>query len=190
MPPTRRTPQDRRPTKKATPRKRAAAAVEVTAVDPNDKYAPTTWGSQVGGAEDLVVPSGQTALVRRPGVQGLMEAGILHDMDSLSAIVDGKHIKRVQGRPDEIDVNSVMQDQDQLDSVLHFVDRVVCHVVLKPTVVMTPNDPTSRKPGVIYADMVDLVDKMFILNFAVGGVRGLEPFREQLDEALGGMGSG
>ena len=86
MPPT--APQDhRKPAKKTTARKRATPQVEVVAVDPNDKYAPTTWGSELGGAEDLTVPSGQTCLVRRPGVQGLMEAGILHDLDTLTAEV-------------------------------------------------------------------------------------------------------
>lgn len=190
MPPT--TPQDRRPAKKTTSRrtakKAAPAQVEVVTVDPDDKYAPTTWGSQLGGAEDLVVPSGQTCLAKRPGVQGLMEAGILHDLDMLSGIVDEKHVKRVNGKP-QIDVADLAKNPDQITSVLHLVDRVVCHVVLKPSIHMTPNDPTTRVKGAIYADMVDIVDKMFIFNFAVGGVRGLEPFREQLEEALGSMGA-
>lgn len=186
MPPT--TPQDRKP-KKAAPRKRAAARVEVETIDPNDKYAATTWGSQLGGAEDLTVPSGQMCLVKRPGVEGLMKAGVLHDLDSLSQIVDSKHVKRVQGKPDEIDTASLMQSPENIDNVLHVVDRVICYVVMKPQILMTPNDPTSRVQGRVYADMIDIVDKMFIFQYAVGGVRGLEPFREQLNEALGDMGS-
>jgi hypothetical protein len=191
MPPT--TPQDRRPAKKttkATARKRNPAQVEVTTVDPNDKYAAKTWGSELGGAEDLTVPSGQLCLVRRPGVQGLMEAGILHDLDMLSGIVDDQHVKRVAGKPPQINTTAVMNDPEQMASVLHLVDRTVCYVVLKPNVQMTPNDPTSRVKGVIYTDMVDIVDKMFIFNYAVGGVRGLEPFREELAEALGSMDAG
>ena len=188
MPPTARTPQDRKPPRKRAAAKKAPPAATVAVTEADSKYAPTTWGSQIGAAEDLVVPSGQTALVRRPGVQGLIEAGILHDLDSLSSIVDDKHIKRVEGKPDQINVESVMGDKKQMDAVLHLVDRVCCYVVLKPNVQMTPNDPTSRQPGVIYCDMIDLMDKMFILNFAVGGVRGLEPFRKQFEEALGGVG--
>ena len=45
----------------------------------------------------------------------------------------------------------------------------------------------SYTPGVVYADMVDLVDKMAIFNYAVGGTRDLESFREGLDAAMGGL---
>lgn len=189
MPPTARQPQDRRPAKKTAPKKARSTTVEVVNVDPDDKYAATTWTSPEGEMTDLTVPSGQLCLARRPGVQGLMKAGILHDLDSLSGIVDKQHIKRVEGKPDQVDVASIMNDPRQLEAVMHTVDRVVCYVVVKPQILMTPNDPTSRVPGRVYADMVDLMDKMFILNFAVGGVRGLEPFREQFEEAMGGLGS-
>jgi hypothetical protein len=186
MPPS--TPQDRR----KPVRKTSKVQVEQTVPrieDSDSKYAPTAWGTTIGGAEDLIVPSGQTCLVKRPGVQGLMTSGVLRDMDSLSALVSEKHIKRVKGKTDEIDVSSLMKDQSNIDNVLHVVDRVICEVVLKPSVHMTPNDPTSRVPGVIYADMVDITDKMFIFQYAVGGTAGLNSFREQFDDAVGSVGS-
>lgn len=191
MPPTtRKTPQDRKTTRKTAS---AAPGPQVHVIeDPEGKYAPTTWGSELGGAEDLTVPSGQMCLVRRPGVQGLMEAGVLRDIDSLSALVNEKHIKRVQGKAvgdGKIDAASLMQDKDGLKNLMHVVDRVICYVVMKPLITMTPNDPTSRVSGVIYADMVDLVDKMFIFQYAVGGTRGLEEFRQQLDTSVGSLGT-
>lgn len=189
MPPT--TPQDRKPArkttaKKTTPRKTAAKKT-VEVIDPQNKYAPTAWGSSaVGGAEDLEVPSGQLCLVRRPGVEGLMREGILNDLDSLTGIVEEKHIKRVSGKP-QVNVSSLMNDQENLDNMLHVVDRVICHVVLKPEIQMTPNDPTRRVNGVIYADMIDMIDKMFIFQYVVGGTRGIESFRDQFSETLGSL---
>lgn len=193
MPPSTRksaVPQDHRTARKTAKKSTSSTQrVEVTTVDPDDAYAPTTWGSELGGAEDLIVPSGQKCLVRRPGVQGLMEAGVLRDLDSLSALVDEKHVKRVKGSmtADQIEVKALMGDPDAMTNLMHVVDRVLCHVVMKPPINMTPNDPTQRVPGAIYTDMVDLTDKMFIFNFAVGGTRSLESFREQLESAMGGV---
>lgn len=169
MPPT--TPQDRkRKTKKAA----------------EDRYAPTSWGSTTSLFEDLTVPSGQTCLVRRPGVQGLIEAGVLNSLDSLTAIVDEKHIRRVNGEA-EIDVNSLANDSGSILNVLHVVDKVVCYVVVKPEVVMPPDDPDERSDDAVYVDMVDIEDKMFLFNFAVGGTRSLESFREERDQLVGSV---
>lgn len=197
---TRKTPQDRKPAaKKTTARKRAAAAPSPDMsqpipqqVDPNDKYAPNSWlAGGVGGLEDVTVPSGQTCLVRRPGMEGLMKAGILHNVDSLSQVVNEKHLKRVDGKTtDEINMSSLMADEEGMAEVLHVMDKVICHVVVKPEVHMTPGDVTRRVQGVVYADMIDLVDKMHLFNFAVGGTRDLESFRRGLDEAVGSLEAG
>lgn len=168
MPPT--VPQDR---------KRKASKTD-------DKYAPTTWGSDGNGLEDLVVPSGQTCLVRRPGVQRLMEAGVLRDIDSLTSIVGEEHIKRVNGER-SVNTETLVNDADAIANVLHMVDRVVVHCVVKPEVIMSPNDPTSRQDGVIYADMIDIEDKMFIFNFAVGGTRSVEQFRQESQSPVGSV---
>lgn len=150
-----------------------------------DRYAATSWGS---GGEDLRMPSGQLAHVRKPGVQGLINAGVLHSLDSLSGIVDGV-VKKAEGKvtAEDVDVQALLADPSKLEAMIHVIDRVVCHVVLKPTVHMTPNDVTRRKPGVIYADMIDFEDKMFIFNFAVGGTREVARFREESALPVGGL---
>lgn len=189
-------------TKKTTsgdPRKRAQQEAPAspatpipTADDPTSKYAPDAWLSGgIGGMEDLVVPSGQTCLVRRPGLEGLIKAGVLRNVDSLSAIVGEKHIKKAKkGSDQKVNVDSVMKDPKALEEILHTVDKVVCHCVVKPEVFMAPNDVTLRKRGVVYTDMVDINDKMHIFNFVVGGTRDLESFRSGLDDALGGVETG
>lgn len=154
-----------------------------------DKYAPKTWGGNgFGTVEDLETPSGQLCLVRRPGLEGLIKAGVLHNLDSLTALVDQDIAAKESGR--EIDIKAVVDNPEMIENLIHTVDRVICHCVLKPEVVMAPNDVTSRKDDVIYADMVDLTDKMFIFNYVVGGTRDLERFREQLDESMGSLDNG
>jgi hypothetical protein len=126
--------------------------------------------------------------VRRPGVEGLMKAGVLHNVDSLTALVNDKHVKKgKKGKSDEVNMASLMQDPEALNDIMHTVDRVVCHVVIKPAIAMTPNDVTNRKQGIIYADMVDMVDKLHIFDFVVGGSRDAATFRDRLDEAVGSV---
>lgn len=175
-------PTDRR--KKRKPSGASPSAQAPSAEDPNSRYAPTGWLSGgIGTLEDVTVPSGQLCLMRRPGVQGLMVAGVLHNVDSLSAIVKEKHLT-AEGK---IDAKSLSEDPADLEAIMHTVDRVICHCVVKPEIAMTPSDVTNRKSGVVYADMVDVGDKMFLFNYAVGGTRDLESFREGLAADVGGL---
>lgn len=158
--------------------------------DPQSKYVPTSWGGAVGGYEELVVPSGQTCLARRPGVEGLLKAGILHNLDILSVLVD-KQMNEKDGSTSmttiEQDVSVVLEDPAKLEELLHVVDKVVCHVVVMPQVVLTPNDVTRRKPGIVYADMIELEDKMYLFQYAVGGTRDIEQFRNELQQSMGSL---
>jgi hypothetical protein len=192
MPSSTKTPQDRRP-KKSTKKADANPGAQPIPVptDPTSKYAPNTWlAGGIGSTEELRTPSGQLCLVMRPGMEGLMKAGVLHNVDTLSQVVNAKHLKRVAGKADEINVSSLMDDPDALDEVTHVVDKIVCHCVVQPQVFMTPNDVTRREAGVVYADMVDLVDKMFIFQYVVGGTRDLETFRGGLSVPVGSVEDG
>ena len=68
------------------------------AQQPEGKYAPTAWGSNADSmGTDLVFPSGQVALVRRPGLQGLLKEGILHNLDTLTPFIE-EHSAAANGR--------------------------------------------------------------------------------------------
>lgn len=176
------------------PRKRAeAASAEEESLD--SRYVATTWGSnQAGGVPiDLEVPSGQLCLVRRPGVEGLLKAGVLHKLDTLTQIVDEEHLQRVHGKGKK-GISSAKEagekllgDPRAIEEILYTIDKVICHTVLRPKVKMAPNDATRRKEGQIYTDMIDMEDKMFIFQFVIGGSRDLEQFRRELDESLGSL---
>lgn len=184
-----------------------APPIGATADDP---YALVGWGESSGintSGEDLRCPSGQLALVKRPGVQGLIEAGILHDVDSLTGLVDQKHLKRVKGGAQDmsIDAKKLMNDPKSLAKVMGVVDKVLVHVVIKPRLTLAwtegaegeqvPLDHLERGKAVeagakVFTDQVEIDDKMFIFNYAVGGTRNLERFRQQSDDAVGGVDSG
>lgn len=176
------TPQDRKPSKKG---KKKDQAIPVAETDPTSKYAPNAWLSGgVGSLFDFEVPSGQLCLLRRPGMEGLMKAGVLHNVDTLSQIVNSRHLGEDKKT---LDVKSLADDEEAISQVSYVVDKVVVHCVVKPEIQMTPNDVTLRKPGVVYTDMVDLVDKMAIFNFVVGGTRDMESFRSGLLESVGSV---
>lgn len=174
---------------------------------PNNAYGLTSWGSLF---QDLECPSGQLCQVRQPGVQHLIAAGVIDGIDTITAMIDQKHIKRVSGKaktdgikngtvmPDGsvVDGNSMLEDPEQLGRVFRLIDKVVCHMVVQPTILATPEDSQTRmtpdvvtSQGKVYADMVDLVDKMYIFQYAVGGGTDLEQFRKQFKQGVGGMAS-
>lgn len=154
----------------------------------SDPYAPTAWGGSA--YEDLRLPSGQLCLARKIGVEGLLKTGIVHDIDPLMGMVQ-MHQARVDGKQDESAqtkmATDLLKDQEKMASLFHMMDRIVCAVSVKPEVKMTPNDVTRRKDGVIYTDMIDIKDKMFIMSWAMGGADGLVSFREQFEESVGGV---
>lgn len=157
-------------------------------------YAPTAWGADQ--YVDLECPSGQLCQVRRPGVEGLISAGLLKETDSLTSLVENKHVKRVKGEK-QVDVGKLMNDTDALTKVLKVVDKIVAYIVIQPSLrlpsITGPNGEElpmldeDREQGVIYTDMVDLIDRMFIFQYAVGGSKDIEQFRKQLNESSGGM---
>lgn len=152
-----------------------------------DKYALSSWGASA--YEDLHLPSGQLCLVKRVGIEGLLQAGVIHDIDPLQKLVR-EHEDRVQGK-DAPDANQqmmeILKDDTQIASLIHLLNRVLCYVVEKPNVQMAPNDVTKRVDGVVYTDSVELEDKLYILTWTIGGAEKVAQFRKEYEESLGGL---
>lgn len=157
---------------------------KVTAPNP---YAPTQWGGEV--YHDVETPSGQLCQCKKPGVRALIAAGLIEDLDLLTATVESEHIQRVKGKP-PTNVNKILQDPKQLDRVFDIADRITAHVVVQPQVELPPTNVADRKPNVIYTDMIDDADKMYIMQWAMGGQQDLAKFREELRGNAGTLGAG
>lgn len=171
----------------------------------DSKYAPTVWGVET--FSDLTMPSGQLCQVRQPGVQAMIASGVLEAADTLSTLVDEKHIKRVAGKAPnlakDIDAQSLLSDTDNMTRVFNVVDKVTAYIVVQPSVIRPirtipdenrpgevielPLSPGERVTGQIYTDMVEIQDKMYLFQYAVGGNTDLERFRQQFDSNVGSL---
>jgi hypothetical protein len=80
---------------------------------------------------DVTTPSGALCEVKRPGVNGLIKAGILDSMDSLTAIVAQDTIPNAEGRP-KIDVQSVLEDPSKFNDMTDMLDKIVMYCVTQP----------------------------------------------------------
>ena len=139
---------------------------------------------------DLELPSGHVCRAVRPGAQGLIKAGLLDSMDQLTSLVQTEHIDSKDPRKLAKAVEALSVNKQQLLEGLEMVDRCVVYVVQEPKVYTEPPAGEERDPERIYADEVDLEDKMFIFNWAVGGTSDLKSFREESQQLLGSLSAG
>jgi hypothetical protein len=183
----------------------------------NNIWASTTPAAAAGTVEFLTLPSGQTCRVRRIGIEGMIEAGLLTEGDSLMAIVDEKHVKRarnnegknpkVKDLSDRASAVEIMRNPEMLKKVVFFVDQTLPVVVVEPSIrahfkILSPAKNQGDLPetamipieerdaGFVYTDQVGLEDKMFIFQYCVGGTRDIETFRTQSADAVAGVDDG
>jgi hypothetical protein len=175
-----------------------------------DQQVNNVWGqSTLGTSVFLELPSTQTCRAKVVGMQGVLEAGVMGEADSLTAFVGREYVRKVRGGkgiPDreEIDPVELMKNPKTLQKIIKMVDGLMPHVIVDPRVMchyevinlgkededtrMIP--PGERKSGVIYTDQIPLEDKMFIFNFALSGVKEVETFRQESARVMGDLADG
>jgi len=137
------------------------------------------WKSKTSKGTPLVVPSGNTCLVRTPGMQVFIKQGLIPN--SLMPIVQeamnkGKAPKNLEFDPDK--------NPELLNEMMDLMDAVTVYCVIEPKVEPEPATEDERRDDVLYVDEVDFNDKMFIFQYAVGGTADLAKFREELGEHM------
>lgn len=144
----------------------------------------SAWQSKTaaGQTEDVPLPSGNVAKLRRPGMEAFITAGIIPN--SLLEIITKEMEKAKRAKPDEAvpemdeaSVEALFSDPTKLTDVMTLVDRILVYCVIEPKVKPTPGEDEPRLENVLYPDMVDMDDKFFVFSYAVGGTRDLERFR-------------
>lgn len=180
----------------------------------SDTFAPlaNTWGQAVpeGSIRRIKLPSGNECDAERCGLEGIVRAGVLSEGDTLTDVIDKKHVRRVRGGKapdrDEVNVQSLMDDPEALGKVVMTVDRAMPHIIKNPSVAMHFHDldepvkngamtrrlpEDERKDGLVYTDQIPLEDKMFLFNWAIGGgTPDAARFREQSTSAVAGVANG
>lgn len=168
-----------------------------------------SYGVGVAGKPlDLLLPSGNICLVRRPGVRGLIKAGLLDSLDSLTSLVQADLIDSKDPKKQAQAAQQLMADPDRLEEGLAMIDKAVCFSVVEPKLLRPiqvdlrgnpvldaegkeiPLEADDRDPNALYVDDVDEEDKTFIFNFIVGGTRDIEQFRQATQGRMGGLSAG
>jgi hypothetical protein len=155
---------------------------------PANKYNATAWGDRF---EDLEVPSGQLCQVRRTSPQGLIAAGIIDSLDSLTGIVSQDVLARAQkgGKMEKTDVEKVLREPGAFAALMTQVDEVVLYTVVQPPLAKE-TDEAAIEGGAVAISQVDVVDKMFIFQFALGGTKDFESFRQESADFVGDLDNG
>lgn len=157
---------------------------------------------------ELMLPSGNVALVRRPGLPELLGANIFPD--EMSAIINEAFTAaqlRIVGKPvpnpitteDEF-LENIAKNPQKIVEMFEVFDRVLVYAVVAPKVafhkrpMMSDGSPIldsenreilevipeeDRDEDTVYTDMVNEEDKTFIFNFAVGGTSDIARFRQE-----------
>lgn len=135
----------------------------------------------------LVLPSKKIARVRVPGMEAFIEAGLVPN--SLLAIV--QEALRKGKPPDPQALQGMADDPDSWRVIFDLCNSIAMYCFIEPRIHPVPLDPETgeKSPHLkdaqkLYVDEVDLADKFFVFQFAVGGTRDLEQFRKELDAAM------
>jgi hypothetical protein len=134
------------------------------------------------------LPSGAMVRVRRPGMEKFLAAGFLPEPMAKQV---RQQINNRTGRVQDMDM---LKDpsNEEIEAMLRVMDRVSAYCFVEPALhwherpVKNANGQddveeiplAERDPELLYTDEVDLVDKQFVFQYAVGGTSDLDQFRE------------
>lgn len=153
---------------------------------PDGPTSASTWKKKTVGGTLFTVPSGNTAILRTPGMQVFMTQGIIPN--ALMPYI--QEAMRKGQAPSKEDMSNIMDDPEKLKQLMDLTDAVTINCCVDPKVEPIPMDDegnvipigdSRRDDETLYVDEVEMEDKMFVFNIAVGGTSDLTKFREGLD---------
>lgn len=176
------------------------------------------WKKTQKGELELTLPSGNVCLVRRLRPEAFLESGLIPDTlsDIISKAIKSKKglppkaMEEMTKDPTALKKGLLMMDQVLCYVVMEPDVQMppTCGVLIedKPcgeyvdTVDNRHTDPTNehhhvfmedaRDDDTLYADDVDITDKSFIFQFALGGTADLERFRQELNSGVESVSDG
>lgn len=162
-----RTPQDRKPKTGAQ-----SAPKQVTSAQ--------NWKKANEGV-DLPVPSGNVCRARRIDLPTLVTQGVIPN--ALMPMVT----KAIQ--TGEFDAQKELADLDleKITDMMSLYDHVMLACVIEPELHPVPTAGEEREEDQLYVDEVDMDDKVFVFQWAVGGTADVERFREEQNSAMGAV---
>jgi hypothetical protein len=183
----------------------------------NDVWARNAAAS---AGEQITLPSGQTAIVRKLDIEELLATGFLNQIDAFTSLVDVDVIQpaktKLQGRQPkkktlaerkaeqergEAETNDALMrklatNPSLINDMAVMLNRLAPLIVVEPVVKCHLDDDGNvigsdfRDPDVIYTDMIGFLDKMEMFTYAIGEVGDLAPFREDATGHVAGVADG
>lgn len=168
---------------------------------PNDYREPGAgWRANkpAGSQEWVTCPSGERVLARRLGTEDLISAGLLAERDTMIAMVQDKHLAKGGAKAEAV----IASDPEMIGKMVMIMDRSLPHILVRPAVALhfvDVKDDAGRKttrrlteaerdPSLVYTDQIDLADKSFLTQWAMGRVA--DQFRRQPADSLAGLADG
>jgi hypothetical protein len=169
-----------------------------------------------GTGEPITLPSGQACIARKIGVEGLIELGLLTEIDAFTSIVDVEAIQpaktRLQGknpkkptlkeraaakdREDAETNNKIMSaitsNPDSIKTIAAMLNKLVPAIVIEPRVLCHTIDGAvipadERDEDAVYTDQIDFMDKMELFTWSIGDMGDLAPFRPEAGGSVDGV---
>lgn len=179
---------------------------------PSDFTPNNVWGSASpdGDEKELTTPTGQTCRAKKMTIESMIQTGILAETDAITALVS-KHIRKVKGAKGRVDGQvlneaAVLADPTALQAIIGLTDKVLPHIVVSPPVHLHYIEQTVGKtvvrkklnddqraaimletPGTVFTDQIGLEDKMFLFDWAAGGLQAMTSFRGGPTPDVGGV---
>lgn len=125
-------------------------------------------------SSELTLPSGNVCQARRVDLSAMITSGRVPNalLPHMKGALTGK-------APDAKDLKEVAVDEATVLEMLHLFDVVAIDVMVDPQCHPMPEAKESRDPDSLYVDELDMEDKQFLFQWAVGGTSDVEKFREQ-----------
>lgn len=158
-----------------------------------NKYNLTGWGVKSSLEFDIELPSGQTCLVKKLGMEKIVELGLMNDLDSFTGSIlpdkktSSKKTAKQKEQEEEDTFLSALKDKERFGKMMSTVDKVVRACVIMPQVNAVPEKGFERLDGVVYVDNIDFNDKLTIFGKVFDGLGGMEPFRKGQEPAVGAV---
>lgn len=147
---------------------------------PQDPYAVTSWGET---EYDFITPSGQRCRMKKLRPEELLETGLLDRVTRLPGFAE-EQIEKAEGQPPKA---AALPSKEDIKSLIQVLNELLPLVIVKPHVRSVPPPGQERVAGVVYTDMIELGDRMAIMERAMTGVKKLDNFREQPGGAVSGV---
>lgn len=153
----------------------------------------STPASLAGVEEELTLKSGQTCRARKIGMEGLIQAGLISESDTLLSLVDEKHVRKIRGAKGKADglalnAESVVKDPRGMTAIVAMTDKALPLILVSPVVKLNKDDAGNvipldkREPNVVYTDQIGMLDKFELFAWAVGDMGHINTFRDDATE--------